>query len=1335
MESQAEEVAAAEEVEETEMVQAGSEEVEEVGETELALSAGDSEPAWLESANANVVVQRLKVVKTAWLSGGGTNEKWFSQNGCKRDRWNRISEGLRRFQAQGVTLPPGLKEAVLAESFEFEACMKRFGLDWDSECKKHNQKRPVVKPGADAPQLDGLEESAPKLRKIAAGGKAAAPHPDQDVEFPVACSLTKDERGVYTLSGACRICGDTFRAIGSVSSGKVLPFNTHAGTQTQMAAHAKECHGMAGWTCHRKLDEEDPSQRLRWTKGDSLDEERAVPVRSRGSSVGQAVERVGRSSAQSTRPPPKPSVTTSVRRSDKVAGARPTVVIANGAESLPEGLLPEDAKVSRPPCRKAPRLEARTFADTLAEVAAAGVEAPPSWRGLGVVPQELRSGFKSLLVLGPSGSGKTTLLRALLSECFPQFATCPYPGGDWQAGRPLIEAFETADAGRDLLGGVGLGSVPSWCKPFEVLSVGEKYRANVALALQARKADPQRPLVFDEWTSELDRDLARVLSLALGKRLRKGSGSPGEGGETEGPYIFATCHDDVAQHLQPEWLCYCKVDEPPVLVLNQHAGAAPKLRAMLRGSPDAPPVRGGSDFLVGCWADEPGGKFEAGEEGAQDRIVFSIRPRPTNERGVFQMHLNSAAFAGICTVQWLRQEVEAEADVPQVAGCFPGPWYLGENNQRTLRVRLRLLGPTAVGCQYQLMNAGSDAWEMVEMQRHVGPSSVQALLLTRDPCEIQRALQREGRCLNYLDFDLNILRSNGWYLPPEFANDGLYGGLIRDGEAVRVSASDFCLNPRSEQVEDEPYYLATYVGEKDGYLCDKLEEVSKLLDCPFDGLCVHKVSKLQHLGDFSVGVVTGPSGSGKSSLVNKMFVPSPVVEWSESIPVVGHFSSLARAREFCGAACLDLSIAMRPYCMLSSGEQARAQVARLLDAAAQDVENGGSSAAPRSEKRPLLLEEFTSLVDRAVAKRMAVSVRALVAARQLKVVAVSCHSDFVGALRPDWLFECNTSRLLRFEDQRRSRLKAAWAAAAQAADVLHNLQQQLAALASPSPESALLLHGFFSAPFRAGAAELAERLRALGVPVLEARGAELRVLEREALEPYVGPTLAEEETTTPQAETESVPKNGVPLVQMEVRRALPREWEHFREHHYKDHSLKGDSVVFVGLVGGRAACFTALVQEPLHFVRRFLSSGNWPLDLGYPEPWLSGRHRILYREHRSVVLPDFQGMGLGPLLCDAVACYILAQGNDFTSQTVHPFYGSYRDRSPFWRPLPSNRSLGSAINGNLKYSHIFVGATLPDGSVDPQLQQLLEARAQLEGGTLGEALPGDSRDESGVDAW
>jgi len=324
-------------------------------------------------------------------------------------------------------------------------------------------------------------------------------------------------------------------------------------------------------------------------------------------------------------------------------------------------------------------------------------------------------------------------------------------------------------------------------------------------------------------------------------------------------------------------------------------------------------------------------------------------------------------------------------------------------------------------------------------------------------------------------------------------------------------------------------------------------------------------------------------------------------------------------------------------------------------------------------------------------------------------------------LELDWLFECNNDRLLRFYDKKALAVQKAVApikmeldeeitAAEEATKAFSSFQQQL--------QEPWVLG--FHVEFQDAAAHLVE----LGKRELEDRRLKIKKLQANLQEVSSKVMLDLDHSTVScpspavaleEREVELDSMLGVPVIELEIRRALSREWKHFREHHYKDHRLKGDSVSFVGLVNGRAAAFTAITIEPLHFVLRGALSGLWPDDHGYPDPWTStSSPRLLFREHRTVVLPDFQGMGLAPLLCDAVGQYFLHMGHDFTSQTVHPFYGSYRDRSPFWQALPSNRTESSAINGNLKYSHVFVGSFRRDGELDPDKQNKLEARVKLE---------------------
>ncbi|MEM9187015.1 MAG: GNAT family N-acetyltransferase [Planctomycetota bacterium] len=150
------------------------------------------------------------------------------------------------------------------------------------------------------------------------------------------------------------------------------------------------------------------------------------------------------------------------------------------------------------------------------------------------------------LVVGPSGSGKSTVAREA-------FGAELYTGADWPADQAVIDAFgETAVREVvELLTAVGFSSPPSWIKPYGVLSNGEKFRCDLARALLAerRGADAEgqpATVVFDEYTSVVDRTVAKVCSAAIAKGIR--------GGRIGRRFVGVTCHYDVAEWLEPDWV-------------------------------------------------------------------------------------------------------------------------------------------------------------------------------------------------------------------------------------------------------------------------------------------------------------------------------------------------------------------------------------------------------------------------------------------------------------------------------------------------------------------------------------------------------------------------------------------------------------------------------------------------------------------------------------------------------------------------------------------------------------------------------------------------------------
>lgn len=153
---------------------------------------------------------------------------------------------------------------------------------------------------------------------------------------------------------------------------------------------------------------------------------------------------------------------------------------------------------------------------------------------------ELAGDWKIGLIVGPSGSGKSTIAREL-------FGRSLYQTSDWPRGRAVIDVFPESLSIREitaLLTAVGFSSPPGWVKPYEVLSNGERFRCDLALALSQGTAGDI--IAFDEFTSVVDRNVARVASAAIAKGIQQG--------RIRRRFVAVTCHYDVTRWLEPTWV-------------------------------------------------------------------------------------------------------------------------------------------------------------------------------------------------------------------------------------------------------------------------------------------------------------------------------------------------------------------------------------------------------------------------------------------------------------------------------------------------------------------------------------------------------------------------------------------------------------------------------------------------------------------------------------------------------------------------------------------------------------------------------------------------------------
>ena len=137
------------------------------------------------------------------------------------------------------------------------------------------------------------------------------------------------------------------------------------------------------------------------------------------------------------------------------------------------------------------------------------------------------------LIVGPSGSGKTLLLNSI-------FGTPAVVGF---GARSVIDDFPSSESMETIsrvCQSVGFNTIPSWLRPYSVLSNGERFRAETAIRLLGNRS----PITMDEFTSVVDRQVAQFACHAVQKFVR----------ESKKKLVVASCHYDIIPWLQPDWI-------------------------------------------------------------------------------------------------------------------------------------------------------------------------------------------------------------------------------------------------------------------------------------------------------------------------------------------------------------------------------------------------------------------------------------------------------------------------------------------------------------------------------------------------------------------------------------------------------------------------------------------------------------------------------------------------------------------------------------------------------------------------------------------------------------
>lgn len=160
-------------------------------------------------------------------------------------------------------------------------------------------------------------------------------------------------------------------------------------------------------------------------------------------------------------------------------------------------------------------------------------------------------------------------------------------------------------------------------------------------------------------------------------------------------------------------------------------------------------------------------------------------------------------------------------------------------------------------------------------------------------------------------------------------------------------------------------------------------------------------------GKWSIGVIVGASGSGKTSIGKQIFGENKIINlsegWNADRPIVddiapdGDFNGVTGLLSSVGLG--DVPAWLRPFRVLSNGEQFRAGLARLIC----------------ERPKEAVVDEFTSVIDRQIAK---IGAQAFQKAWRRenpngKVVLLTPHYDVLDWLQPDWVIDTNAKTFER----------------------------------------------------------------------------------------------------------------------------------------------------------------------------------------------------------------------------------------------------------------------------------------------------------------------------------
>ncbi len=153
--------------------------------------------------------------------------------------------------------------------------------------------------------------------------------------------------------------------------------------------------------------------------------------------------------------------------------------------------------------------------------------------------------------------------------------------------------------------------------------------------------------------------------------------------------------------------------------------------------------------------------------------------------------------------------------------------------------------------------------------------------------------------------------------------------------------------------------------------------------------------------NWNIGLIYGSSGSGKTTIAKEYFTKIYDYydfDWNNEGSLLDDFPEDMSVEEITGiltsVGLCSVPNYLKPFNILSNGEKYRAFLARVLSEKTEDI---------------IVIDEFTSIVDRQVAKMLCVSLNKAIKRMNKKIVLLSCHSDIIEWLNPDWTYETDNN--------------------------------------------------------------------------------------------------------------------------------------------------------------------------------------------------------------------------------------------------------------------------------------------------------------------------------------